>query len=90
VKYKFAGVSMDDISSHEQRRALQVATALFDLRQYSTKTEEDRAQELGFGSAQAMYRQLKNWDLPAWLINEPKAAPKSQVEKNRRNSEAGV
>jgi hypothetical protein len=80
---------MDDISSHEQRRALQVATALFDLRQYSTKTEEDRAQELGFGSAQAMYRQLKNWDLPAWLINEPKAAPKSQVEKNRRNSEGG-
>lgn len=89
MKYKFAGVSMDDISSHEQRRALQVATALLYLRQDSANTEENRAQELGFGSAQAMYQQLKNWELPAWLINEPKAAPRSQVEKNRRKSKGG-
>lgn len=55
-------------SGPEYQQALRIVDKLAGLRLKGTSSEEDIARELDFGSTEAMHTQLKNWELPDWLV----------------------
>ena len=58
---------MASVSNQERERALKTV-ALWCISQIkSVKPEENVLEELGFGSVEAMGKQLANWGLPDWL-----------------------
>jgi hypothetical protein len=67
---------MGSLSKHDRKRALE-ATLRLCLRELRKEefTDED-AKDAGFGSIEAMRKQLRNWGVPDWITRE---APNSQV-----------
>jgi hypothetical protein len=60
---------MENLPGAGRAEAYEKLKKLCLLRQNTDLTEEQRAQEAGWGSAEAMNRQLKNWGLPG-LVGE--------------------
>jgi len=82
---------MDNPTGPERRRALHVTAILAYLRREGGQTEEEIAEKLEFGSPEAMYRQLQNWGLPAWLVggDSPKEDPGTKPKIARRARKGG-
>ncbi len=76
---------MGSLPGQEQQRAFLIVELLCKLRRKGGLSEDEIAAELGFGSAEAMRIQLKNWSLPDWLTGD---APKSsEPDKPARDAQ---
>ncbi len=56
---------------------------LCELRRKGGLSEDEIAAKLGFGSAEAMRMQLKNWEIPDWLVPEKAAIGENDTRKRR-------
>jgi hypothetical protein len=74
---------MDKLTHSERRRALESVRVLADLRRTGGCTEEEIAHELGFGNPEAMRIQLRNWELPGWLVEDGSKQPSSAQRRAR-------
>jgi hypothetical protein len=74
--------SMGSLSGSERRRAVFTTAMLCVMRKEGTFSEEEVAERLEFGSAEAMYAQLTNWGLPEWLAY-PSGSPKQEHREYR-------
>jgi hypothetical protein len=76
---------MSDLSAAERERAVRCMTLACFLRDKENKSDDQVAEKLGFGSAEAMHHQFRRWDFPDWLLsNEPPEPdrPKRQPRKS--------
>ena len=64
---------MGNLSGPEQQRALETVTWWCLHRFKGLALDDERLSKLGFVSVDAMRTQLKNWELPEWLVEEYKA-----------------
>ena len=70
---------MASVANQERERALK-AVAFWCISQgKGVEPEENILEELGFGSVEAMHKQLANWGLPDWIVGD---APKSSEPYN--------
>jgi hypothetical protein len=69
----------ENLSASEQQRAIE-CVGYFALLRSKGCADEKIAEEIGFGSAEAMRIQLRSWGLPGWMVGEPErdAAPKAR------------
>jgi hypothetical protein len=76
-----------------QQAALRKIGVLCILRGEGTYSEDQIAEKLGLGSADAMHIQLSNWGLPDWLARgdatEAKYYEKSTGKRKRRATRTG-
>src|SRR5215210_548303 len=80
---------MGSLSKHDRTRALK-ATAVLCMRQLEgVEPDPQDAQKAGFGSVEAMRKQLGNWGAPDWVAQEepnPKAPNHAPHEPKARGS----
>ena len=84
---------MSSQSSPERQRALNVIAILCLLWQKPDEySEEDIAEKMGFGSAEAMHTQLKHWGVPEWMRRHPRSGDERATElpKKRRRQARGT
>jgi hypothetical protein len=81
---------MDNPTGPEKRRAYQKIAMLAYLRSEGSYTEEQIAERLEFGSPEAMYIQLKNWQLPEWLVGGEETSTSRTPERKARAGESEV
>ena len=74
---------MRNISGPERREAYKRIKELCSLRLQRGFSEDQIADKLGFGSADAMHIQLKNWGLPEWMIKAQVAKEEGKKRKAR-------
>jgi len=85
---------MESLSGPAKAKALKVVALLCYLRAEGKHSEDQIAKRTGFGSAEAMYVQLKNWGLPGLLPHEEQAVkaasddPKTAPKARRSSGEA--
>jgi len=83
---------MTSLSGSLQKQAFKTVGHLCGLRHSEAHSEDQIAEKLGFGSAEAMYLQLRNWGIPDWLVY---GKPSGQVretstgKRKRRARRAG-
>jgi hypothetical protein len=65
---------MDSIAKQDQERALRAVAFWCMSQAQGIELEESVTESLGFGSVEAMHKQLTNWGLPDWITGD---APKS-------------
>src|SRR5918911_1756505 len=79
---KPAPVPMRDLSAAERYRARHCIERFARFqRDKENKSYDQVAEELGFGSAEAMIHQFRQWDFPYWLV--PSKPPEPDRPKRR-------
>jgi hypothetical protein len=78
---KPAPVPMRDLSAAERDRAIYCMNIAYSRRNRENKSDDQVAEELGFGSAEAMIHQFRQWDFPYWLV--PSKLPEPDRPKRR-------
>ena len=58
---------MGSVAKHDRERALKALSSWCILQLKGAEPKEEVLEELGFGSAEAMKKQLENWDIPGWV-----------------------
>jgi hypothetical protein len=81
---------MDNLSNLERQRALDVTAKLAYLRRESMYSEEEIAQKLGFGSLEAMRIQLRNWELPKWLMGGLEDETSGKAKRKAREGKGDI
>jgi hypothetical protein len=78
---------MASVSNQERERALK-AVAFWCISQVKgVEPEENVLKELGFGSVEAMHKQLANWGLPDWLAGgAPNSSEQDEQERRARTA----
>jgi hypothetical protein len=71
---------MRDLSKREQEEAMTCAAWLYTERRKGTCSEEEIAHSLKFQSVEHMYRQLKGWGFPDWLVYPTPPKPRENQE----------
>jgi hypothetical protein len=75
---------MSDLSAAERERAVRFITLAYYLRENEGKSDDQVAEKLGFGSAEAMIRQFRNWDFPDWLVHSKPPGPDRPKRQPRK------
>jgi len=61
---------MTSLSVEEQERALREAVLAWHLTNNEGASEEQITERLGYGSVEALRRQLENWGMPDWVVGK--------------------
>jgi len=84
---------MSSLSAAEQERAVRSAALAYHLRSKEGRSEEQIAEKLGFGSAEAMHQQFGRWGFPDWLARGRAGASDDHVkeppERHKRKPRRG-
>jgi hypothetical protein len=76
---------MSDLSAAERDRAVPCITLAYYLRDKENKSDDQVADKLGFGSAEAMIHQFKRWGFPDWLVYSNPPEPDRPKRKPRKS-----
>ena len=76
---------MSDLSAAEQERAGRCLALTYLLRYREGKSDDQIAEKLGFGSAEAMIHQFRNWDFPDWLVSSKSPDPDRPKRQPRKS-----
>src|SRR5215218_8775222 len=80
-----APVPMSDLSAAERDRAVRCIPLAYYLRDKENKSDDQVAEKLGFGSAEAMIHQFRNWDFPDWLVSSKPPEPDRPKRQPRKS-----
>jgi hypothetical protein len=79
---------IEDLAGATRREAYDKIGCLCVLRRERTYSEEERAQKAGFGTAEAMHRQLEIWGLTGLLpLREDRPARKTKLQEEPMSSD---
>jgi hypothetical protein len=76
---------MSDLSAAERDRAVRCITLAYLLRDKENKSDDQVAEKLGFGSAEAMIHQFRNWRFPDWLVSSKPPEPDRPKRQPRKS-----
>src|SRR5215204_1724425 len=76
---------MSDLSAAEQERAGRCIALTYLLRYWEGKSDDQIAEKLGFGSAEAMLHQFRNWGFPDWLVSSKPPEPDRPKRQPRKS-----
>jgi hypothetical protein len=76
---------MRDLSAAERDRALYCMNIAYSRRDKENKSDDQVAEELGFGSAEAMLHQLRQWGFPDWLVFSKPPEPERPKRQPRKS-----
>jgi hypothetical protein len=77
---------MGSVAKHDRERALKALASWCILQLKGAEPKEEDLEELGFGSAEAMKKQLENWDIPSWVTQGNYATERPKRRRRARRS----
>jgi hypothetical protein len=78
---------MESVAKHDRERALKALASWCILQLKGAEPKEEVLEELGFGSSEAMKKQLENWHIPDWVTQ---ANYTTEKPKRRRRAKRGT
>ena len=76
---------MSDLSGAERDRAVRCITLAYIQRDIQNKSDDQVAEKLGFGSAEAMRHQFRRWGFPEWLVSSKPPEPDRPKRRPRKS-----
>jgi len=76
---------MSNLSAAEEERAVRELTLTYHQRVYKNQSDDQIAEKLGYGSAEAMIHQFKRWGFPDWLVSSAPPKPDRPKRQPRKS-----
>jgi len=76
---------MSDLSATERDRAVRCIALAYLLSDKQNKSDDQVAEKLGFGSAEAMIHQFRQWGFPDWLVSSNPPEPDRPKRRPRKS-----